>query len=285
MLARLPFRIAFSALALLAATVHAQTLSADLREEILTVTKPGFIGIDLEVTLFRPPGDGPFPLIVVNHGKAPGNPRFQERARYSAASRVFVRRGYAVALPMRQGFSKSGGSYIGGGCNVASNGRAQAEDVAVVLAALAKRADIDARRVVVVGQSHGGLTTMALGALGLPNVVGLVNFAGGYKQETCTAWEQALVSAMAGYAKDTAVPSLWFYGENDSYFPPQVSQPMFERYVAAGGRARMVAFGRFGEDSHALFGSAAGVPVWLPEVEAFFTELGLPFKLQEAKTP
>jgi len=65
----------------------APSLAADLREEIVMVKKPGVFGAELETTLFRPPGDGPFPLIVVNHGKASGNPRFQARSRYLVAAR------------------------------------------------------------------------------------------------------------------------------------------------------------------------------------------------------
>jgi dienelactone hydrolase len=262
------------------ATTASQELLSALREEVVTVRKPGFIGIELEATLYRPAGAGPFPLIVINHGKATGNPRFQERARYPVAASELVHRGYAVVIPMRQGFSKSQGSYIGGGCNVESNGRVQAEDVAATLQQLGQRSDIDARRVVVFGQSHGGLTTMALGSLGLPNVVGLVNFAGGLRQENCNAWEAALAAAMASYAKQTQVPSLWFYGDNDSYFAPAVWRAMYEGYVTAGGHARLVAFGRFGNDSHTMFSSRDGIAIWLPEVEAFFKELGLPFALQ-----
>jgi dienelactone hydrolase len=260
----------------------APPLAADLGEEIIMVRKPGVFGPELETTLFRPPGEGPFPLILVNHGKASGNPRFQARSRYLVAARELVRRGYAVVVPMRQGFSKSGGSYIGGGCNVESNGRVQAEDLVVVLAFYAARPDIDARRTVVFGQSHGGLTTLALGALGLPNVVGLVNFAGGLRQEGCNGWERSLADAVASYARTTTAPSLWFYGDNDSYFTPETWQRMHAQYVAAGGRARLVAFGSFGTDAHELFSSARGAPVWLPEVGAFFTELGLPFALSKA---
>jgi dienelactone hydrolase len=253
-------------------------LMQSLREEVLMVAKPGLFTLQLETTLYRPPGEGPHPLVIINHGKAAGDTRFQSRARFLVAAREFVQRGYAVAIPMRQGFSKSSGSYIGGGCNVASNGVVQAEDVKVVLDHLAQRADIDARRVVVIGQSHGGLTTLALGTLRLPNVVGLVNFAGGLRNENCVAWEQTLARAIGGYAKDTTVPSLWFYGDNDSFFPPRVWQDMHAQYTAAGGHARLVAFGSFGSDSHTLFGARAGPPIWLPEVGKFFVELGLPFE-------
>ena len=37
--------------------------------------------VELETTLYLPPGEGPFPVLVMNHGKARGNPRDQERDR------------------------------------------------------------------------------------------------------------------------------------------------------------------------------------------------------------
>ena len=87
---------------------------------------PGLFTTELETTVFRPDGAGPFPVAVINHGKANGDPRFQRRYRPLVAVRFFLARGYAVVVPMRQGFSKSSGSYIGGGCNVESNGSEQA---------------------------------------------------------------------------------------------------------------------------------------------------------------
>lgn len=276
-----PIRAVALTLAFMASSAAAEELLTALREEIVTIKKPGLFGIELEATFYRPAGEGPFPLIVINHGKESGNPRFQARARYPVAAGELVRRGYAVVMPMRQGFSKSQGSYIGGGCNVESNGRVQAEDVAATLHQFEQRPDIDARRVVVFGQSHGGLTTMAFGSLGLPNVVGLVNFAGGLRQENCLPWEPALAAAMGSYAKRTTAPSLWFYGDNDSYFTPAVWQDMYAQYVANGGHARLVAFGTFGNDAHRMFGTQDGTRIWLPEVEKFFGELGLPFASKE----
>lgn len=269
-------------LALLCANAQAQDLVTALREEVVTVKKPGLFTLELETTFYRPPGDGPHPLVIINHGKAPGDSRFQPRARYTLAVREFVQRGYAVAIPMRQGFSKSSGAYVGSGCNPGGNGQAQADDVKQALEHFAARPDIDAKRVVVLGQSHGGLTTLALGTLGLPNVVGLVNFAGGLRNETCTAWEQSLARDVGSYAKDTKVPSLWFYGDNDSYFAPRVWKDMHAQYTAVGGKARLVAFGEFSADAHSMFGLRAGLPIWVPEVDQFFRELGLPFEKKHA---
>ena len=94
--------------------LQAQDLNQALWEEVVMVKKPGLFSIELETTLFRPQGDGPFRLALINHGKSPGESRFQGRARFLVAARELVQRGYAVVVPMRQGFSKSGGSYVVG---------------------------------------------------------------------------------------------------------------------------------------------------------------------------
>ena len=258
----------------------AETLAATLREQVIYIDKPGRGGVKLETTLFLPPGDGPFPLVIINHGKSPGNAHLQPRQRYLLQAREFVSRGYAEATPMRQGFADSGGDFVETGCNIESNGKAQAYDVLVTLSALSKRPDIDISHTVVIGQSHGGLTTMAVGALHVKEVVGLVNFAGGLRVDGCPGWRVELERAMRDYGAETRVPSLWFYGDNDEYFSVDTWQQMFRGYTDAGGPARLVAFGKFRENSHAMFGSGAGLKIWVPEVRDFFRQLGLPFDVK-----
>ncbi|WP_240651405.1 MULTISPECIES: CocE/NonD family hydrolase [unclassified Variovorax] len=251
--------------------------AAALPESVVMVPKKsGLFTTELETTIYQPDGAGPFPIVVINHGKANGDPRFQGRYRPLGAVRFFLARGYAVVVPMRQGFSKSTGSYIGGGCNVESNGREQAGDVAAVLDYVTAQLWADKTRIVVAGQSHGGWTTLAFGTLNYPGVKGLIDFAGGLKQEQCVGWQQGLIGAAGSYGKGTSVPSLWFYGDNDSYFPPFAWKGMHESYVAAGGRARLVAFGTFGGDSHSMFGAADGARIWQPEVAKFLREIGMP---------
>lgn len=256
-----------------AAPLHAP---AHLNEEVVLIRAGrGLNAADLETTLFRPSGPGPFPLVVINHGKAPGSPALQERARFLAASREFVRRGYAVALPMRSGFSKSSGSYVSGGCNLTSNGEMQAGWIEGAIGWLREQPFVDPERIVVLGQSHGGLATLALGTRPPAGVRGLVNFAGGLKWDACN-WQGDLLSAARSYGARSTIPTLWFYGDNDSHFPPALWREMLERYTAGGGQAQLVAFGRWGSDAHKLFPSAAGVSVWLPEVERFLASLGMP---------
>ncbi len=143
--------------------VHAQELDAALGEQISMIPSGGFTEPELEVTVFKPEGDGPFPVVVINHRRASGNAKLQPRYRPLLAAREFVRRGYAVAVPMRQGFSKSGGAEIAGGCNVHSNGVQQARSVRRALDWVALQPWADVSRNVVIDQSHGGLTTLAYG--------------------------------------------------------------------------------------------------------------------------
>ena len=266
-----------ASVALAQVNTGAPDLNRALREEVVRVPSTGkLFNIELETTLYRPPGEGPFPIVVINHGKMAGDTRFQARYRPTRAARFFLVRGHAVVVPMRAGFSKSSGAYVGGGCNVESNGLAQAEDVKTVLDWLAGQAWADTRQVLLVGQSHGGWTTLAAGTLDLPGVKGLVNFAGGLRQSDCSGWEGALARAAGNYGKDTRRPSLWFYGENDSFFPERLWKAMAEAYAGAGAPVEVVNVGPFGSDSHSFFGARAAEPVWQPKVQAFMGAVGLP---------
>ena len=268
------------ALLALALPARAQALDSALGELVQMIPAGRFTEPALEVTLFRPPGDGPFPLVLINHGRAPGLAKLQPRFRPLLAAREFVRRGYAVVVPMRQGFSQSGGHEISGGCNVYSNGLQQARSVRRTLDWLATQPWADVSRNVVLGQSHGGLTTLAYGTDPQPGTRLLVNFAGGLRQENCTSWQAGLVDAIGQYGQAARLPSLWFYGDNDSYFPPAVWRDAHQRFVQAGGQAELVAFGNFGSDAHLLFGSRAGLPIWLPRVLAAMEAAGLPVQVQ-----
>ena len=87
----------------------------------------------------------------------------------------------------------------------------QAEGIREALVTLVKRPDVDAQRIVVIGQSHGGLTTMALGTMPFPGVRGLINFAGGLRMENTAThcnWEKTLADALESYARKTTLPSL-----------------------------------------------------------------------------
>lgn len=253
-------------------------LSRALHEEVLMI--PGaHSSVQLETTIFKPDGPGPFPIVIMNHGKAPGNSAFQPRSRYLVIAREFLERGYAVVIPMRQGFAASGGAYIDAGCNIESNGRVQADDVQAALDYTLRQPWADAEHVLIMGQSHGGLSTMAFGARNPAHVRALVNFAGGLRKELLSCqWMHSLVSAFESYGETTKLPSLWFYGANDSYFPPELVQRMYAAYTSHHADAKLIAYGPFKRDSHGMSSSIDGVPIWWPETEALLKRVGMPTK-------
>src|ERR1700722_9812690 len=63
-----------------------------MREQVLHVPGDPRRPVMLEATLFEPPGDGPFPLAVMNHG-AKGDPRTNKRYRVSFSIDYLLSRG------------------------------------------------------------------------------------------------------------------------------------------------------------------------------------------------
>jgi dienelactone hydrolase len=269
-------------LALLPALAIEQELQLDYRinEHIVLVPAGPEHEAMMETTVFQPNGPGPFPLLIINHGKDPGRPNLQPRDRFYHMARAFVERGYAVMVPMRQGFANSTGRYSDHGCDMTANGYTQADDIMDALKYAREQPWVDADRIVVAGQSYGGLATIALGTRELPGVRGLINFAGGLRDDTdrC-AWRSALVSAFSQYGANSKLPSLWLYGENDSLFGPDLAARMHEAFARAGGHARLVEYPAFKRDSHGMVASRDGEKVWLSDTEKFLKQVGMPTRV------
>jgi dienelactone hydrolase len=256
-----------------------------MRQTLLMLPGDPTRPVQLEVTLLTPEGAGPFPLAVLNHGAAQHGqtPRAVPRYVYTFSAYYFLSRGYAVAMPMMRGFAASGGKLPNTGCDLAALGYADARDIAAVIADLAREPDLDTSRVVVGGQSFGGWNTLALGATAMrpQRVVGLVNFVGGVRSSGCdggatAAGNRALVAGMTAFGSRTRIPSIWFYGDNDSIFPVPVWQAMARAYRKAGGPAVVVPVGRFMSDSHQLLSFGEGLPLWTGKVDAFLRGIGMP---------
>ena len=137
-------------------------IDASLNEHIIKVPAGPDKLASLQTTVFRPHGAGPFPLLIINHGKEAGEPRHQARDRFIFMATAFVKRGYAVLVPMRRGFADSTGRYADFGCDMTANGYAQAGDIRDTVAFARQQDWIDPGRIVVAGQSYGGLATSRL---------------------------------------------------------------------------------------------------------------------------
>jgi dienelactone hydrolase len=250
---------------------------APLNEKVLNLPGDPTRPVTLEVTLFTPPGLGPFPLAVLNHGATGASINNRgHRYRYTYSAYYFLSRGYAVALPMARGFADSGGDLVHDGCALDRVGLANAQDVRAVIDALGRQPGIDRSRVVVAGQSFGGWTSLALGTMEVPGVHGLIGFSPAVRASDCREQDQAMVAGAATFGSRAKLPSLWFYGDNDTLMPVSTWRAVFDAYARAGGRGELVPVGRFLQDSHQMLSFPESLPLWTPRVDAFLTRIGLP---------
>jgi hypothetical protein len=101
-------------------------------------------------------------------------------------------------------------------------------------------------------------------------------FAGGARQTACPSWEAVLSESAGDYGGKTWIPSIWFYGDNDQTFGVNTWREMFNHHTKAGGKAELVAFGKFISDTHKMSGMLENLPIWVPKVDAFLKSVGLP---------
>ena len=252
------------------------TISAGMNETVVMIPADASGDTQLETTLFKPDGPGPFPVVVFNHGRDAGDPHLQPRSRPLAFAREFVRRGYLVAVPNRRGFAASTGTYPDTGCDVEADGDAQARDIRATIEWLARSRAVDASRIVVAGVSHGGFAALAYGASAAPGVRGIVNFSGGLRKDQCVQWQGALTQAFRDYGARSHLPTLWFYGSNDRVFDHALVATLDRVYTEAGGRATLIDYGRYKDDAHGLVGDRDAVPVWWPAMSQFLTAIDMP---------
>lgn len=248
----------------------------------------------LEGMVVRPNGPGPYPVVIMNHG-APRDPK--ERATMAPEQRVpqaheFAKRGWAVLVFMRRGYGKSQGEYAEstGNCNnpnYVASGEQSAEDIRQAIKYVARQPWADAKRIVSVGQSAGGLATVALTANPPPGLVAAISFAGGRgsrgDNDVCQA--DRLVDAFGVFGRTSRIPMLWVYTENDLFFWPALARQMHQAFTRSGGKAELVQLPPFGKDGHSLFPTADAIPIWAPLVDRFLAEQRLTAKAPALPRP
>jgi dienelactone hydrolase len=265
-------------------------LAADLNEAIakVKVTVQPIFGDprtgEMIVTHFRPAGAGPFPAVIMQHGRGtdratPGRWRFLYLARY------WTKRGFAVFVPTRLGYGDTG---LEPDPEETGNCSAKRYDVAAASVSVQARAAVefaaaqawvDKSKVILMGQSMGGFATIAAMEQKIPGVIAGINFAGGgggdpvaRRENPCGAFLLGSVFEKSGKANGGATPMLWLYAENDLYWGASLPKKWHEAYVSAGGKAQFQMFPAIGTDGHAMIGTGFGL--WRPVVDQFIAMLG-----------
>ncbi|MBY0495049.1 MAG: alpha/beta fold hydrolase [Cyanobacteria bacterium] len=233
-------------------------------------------GLRLEAYLYKPAGEGPFPLVVYNHGSTPPD---QERTEWPApfVARLLVPAGYAVLVPERRGYGRSEGTQfsveIGSdrGERYVARMRAEAGDINAALDYVrASNRSIDAKRVAIMGWSFGGIvTTLAAAERGRYATV-IVQAPGALNWDKSEPLRKAMVAA----AREIRVPMHCAVAENDA--TTESARGVCAAAAAAGARTTLKIYPKFASGrerpgnppGHALFGPF-GVEVWGQELLMF----------------
>jgi dienelactone hydrolase len=240
---------------------------------------------NIKVTVFRDTRKEKSPYLLLNHGRPVASEMFKfTRSRYSQNSRYFVSLGFAVFVPTRVGYGVTGGPDMessGVRCDPGTNYVAvfaNAADQAVTVVNHAKTLPyVDPARGLIVGQSFGGATSLALSARELMGVAGVVNFAGGSGGNPTNNPENPCMphlieTLFQDYGSKSKIPTLWLYSENDRYWGPALPKRWFEAFVKGGGKGRFVPLPPHGRDGHGIF--SANPEAWKSAFEEFLREVG-----------
>lgn len=242
--------------------------------------------------LYKPNGDGPFPVVIFSHGRAPERADRENLKQpvLLGHGNFWLNKGFALIAPTRPGYGETGGvdredaggNWRAGSCRGEPDYAKVAEFAgATVLAALdwlRPQPWVRTDKILLVGQSVGGLTSVAAGARNLAGVVGLINFSGGTggspdlsPGRSCRP--ELLTQLYLQFGKTTKVSSLWLYAENDLYWGADAPKEWHMAFSAGGSKTRLVMTPPVPgvSDGHRLL--AAGGRLWSPHVNTFVKEL------------
>jgi dienelactone hydrolase len=224
----------------------------------LTVRTPdGARPIMLEATFYPPVGPGPTPLAIITHGSDIGRNQLRTWS-FSTEAHWLRDNGFAVLALMRRGRGSSEGingeedfgrDHEGNLIDI-SNGVAQAvEDLESAIVFGRKLPGVRPGPVLLVGQSRGGFLAMHYAGLKPAEVMGVVNFSGGwypYGPVTTSYY------ADAGRGAGDKVPELWLYADNDQLYPEALIREYNQAFVSAGGNADFEVLHGVPGDGHLL---------------------------------
>jgi dienelactone hydrolase len=251
---------AFRLLALLACSGLATAAAARDSEQVWIPTRltAGFFGGDpirLEATLYKPAGDGPFPLLIFNHGSTGGVIPASRTLRPDWLAPFALRHGFALLAPMRRGRGRSDGlyseAYACDSVRMDAGLRHAMDDMDAILEYSKALAFVDPARIVLAGASRGGILSVVYAAQRPGAASAVVNFAGGWHGEGCRT--DFNVSTYAAAGRRTKTPTLWLYAQNDSYYSADAIRVYADAFARGGGSVILRLYPPVAGDGHLFY--------------------------------
>ncbi len=224
----------------------------------LTVRTPdGTRPITLEGTFYPPSGPGPAPLAIFTHGSDVGRNQLRSWS-FSTEAHWLRDNGFAVLVLMRRGRGSSEGingeetfgrDHDGGLIDVSAGVAEAVEDLESAIAYGRTLPGVKPGKVLLAGQSRGGFLAMHYAGLKPGEVMGVVNFCGGwypYGPVTTPYY------ANAGRGAGANVKQLWLYADNDRLYKEDLIREYQQAFAAAGGNARFELLHGVPGDGHLL---------------------------------
>jgi dienelactone hydrolase len=235
--------------------------------------------VAVHAVLFRPAGEGPFPLALIAHDSTPNAQRRAQmpQPEYRALAAWLVARGYAVLVPERPGHGATGGKYLEdhGGCddaNYSRAGYATADSIKAALSYLRAESFVRSDGAIILGDSAGAWGALALAGEDPKAVAAIIAFApgrGGHAndQPNQVCAPRTLISSAGEFGEDAKVPVTWLVAANDSYFSPDLSRKLADAFRAGGAKVDFRLLTASGSEGHWLPESEAGVKMADPELD------------------
>lgn len=223
--------------------------------------------------LYTPPGEGPFPAVIYNHGS--GLDRGSLEVVSPGVAAQFLSWGYAAYFPHRRGYGNSEGTPWREEVNAPPFSEEynrgllarldrESDDVVAAFAHLAGLPRIDAGRIAVAGSSFGGVNTL-FAALKEPRLRAAVEFAG-----AAMNWDRnpLLAAAMLDAARALEPPIFFAQAANDYSIRPTAELADARRATGKPVESKLYPpFGLTPLEGHFLAGR--GPQLWADDVRRF----------------
>ena len=227
----------------------------------------------IQAYLYRPDGNGPFPVVIYNHGSRDG--RESASVPFQYIGDMLTRAGYVVFVPERRGYGKSDGPTwrqdVGNDQSMLiARLQAETDDVLAAIDYLRTVPFADTSRIGIMGWSFGGIVTMLAASRSTAFVVAVDQAGGALTWDGNAYVRRAVVAA----AEKSMAPTLFMVAKNDRTIlsittPAEIFKTrqiphrmiVYEPFTPAEG-TRVMAPG------HALF-SEQGASVWESDLVQF----------------